>query len=106
VWTHGGNLCIGEVLKRAVRLTFPEGALLADPTGLFNTRLDSKTVRAIDFAEGDLVHEAALQALIIEVNPGVDRRSRAGRPDPAGAAHAGPLGLRAGVRGLRARRLH
>jgi hypothetical protein len=28
--------------------------------------LDSKTVRAIDFAEGDAVHEAALQALIVE----------------------------------------
>jgi hypothetical protein len=66
VWTHGGNLCIGEVLKRAVRLTFPKGATLDDPAGLFNTRLDSKTVRAIDFAEGDVVHEAALQALIVE----------------------------------------
>ena len=66
VWTHGGNLCIGEVLKRAVRLTFPKGASLDDPAGLFNTRLDSKTVRAIDFAEGDVVHEGALQALIVE----------------------------------------
>ena len=66
VWTHGGNLCIGEVLKRAVRLSFPNGASLDDPAGLFNTRLDSKTVRAIDFAEGDVVHEAALQALIVE----------------------------------------
>lgn len=66
VWTHGGNLCIGEFLKRAVRLTFPDGASLDDPAGLFNTRLDSKSVRAIDFAEGDVVDEAALQALIVE----------------------------------------
>ena len=66
VWTHGGNLCIGEVLKRAVRLTFPKGASLDDLAGLFNTRLDSKTVRAIDFAEGDVIHEAALQTLILE----------------------------------------
>jgi hypothetical protein len=66
VWTHGGNLCIGEVLKRAVRLTFPKGAALDDPAGLFNTRLDSKTVRAIDFAEGDVVKETALRALIVE----------------------------------------
>jgi hypothetical protein len=65
VWTHGGNLCIGEVLKRAVRLTFPQGASLDDPAGLFNTRLDSKTVRAIDFAEGDVVQADALQALIV-----------------------------------------
>jgi hypothetical protein len=66
VWTHGGNLCIGEVLKRAVRLTFPNGASLDDAAGLFNARLDSKTVRAIDFTEGDVVHEPALQALIVE----------------------------------------
>ena len=66
VWTHGGNLCIGEVLKKAVRLTFPEGASLDDPAGLFNTRLDSKTVRAIDFAEGDVLDDAALQALVVE----------------------------------------
>jgi len=48
VWTHGGNPCIADVLKKAVRLTFPNGASLDDPAGLFNTRLDSKTVRAID----------------------------------------------------------
>jgi hypothetical protein len=66
VWTYGGNICMADVLKRAVRLTFPKGASLDDPAGLFNTRLDSKTVRAIDFAEGDVVREAALQALIVE----------------------------------------
>jgi hypothetical protein len=66
VWTHGGNLCIGEFLKKAVRLSFPNGASLDDPAGLFNTRLDSKSVRAIDFAEGDVVDVAALQALIVE----------------------------------------
>jgi hypothetical protein len=64
VWTRGGNLCMADVLKKAVRLTFPNGASLDDPAGLFNTRLDSKTVRAIDFAEGDVVDEAGLQALI------------------------------------------
>jgi len=66
VWTYGGNLCMADVLKKAVRLTFPKGASLKDPTGLFNTRLDSNSVRAVDFAEGDDVDEAALQALIVE----------------------------------------
>jgi hypothetical protein len=37
-----------------------------DPHKLFNTRLDSKTVRAIDFYEGDTINEAALQALMLE----------------------------------------
>ena len=66
-----GNICIGEALKSAVRLTFPKGALLTDPKHVFNTRLDSATVRAIDFREGDMVNEAALRALIrqaVELN--------------------------------------
>ncbi len=64
VWSHDGNLCIADILKNAVRLTFPKGAQIEDPKKLFNTRLDSKTVRAIDFHEGDTVDEAALMALI------------------------------------------
>jgi hypothetical protein len=39
---------------------------MKDPEKLFNTRLDSKTVRAIDFQEGASFDEAALQALIVE----------------------------------------
>jgi hypothetical protein len=57
---------IGEALKNAVRLTFPKGASMKDPKELFNTRLDSNSVRAIDFHEGDAVHEVALKALILE----------------------------------------
>jgi len=64
VWSHDGILCIGEMLKNAVRLTFPQGAQLKDPKKLFSTRLDSKTVRAIDFYEDGTVDEAALKALI------------------------------------------
>jgi hypothetical protein len=64
VWSHDGIVCIGESLKNAVRLTFPKGAGVKDPKRLFNTRLDSKTVRAIDFHEDDKVDEAALIALV------------------------------------------
>jgi hypothetical protein len=32
-----------------------------DPKHVFNTRLDSATVRAVDFREGDMVNEAALR---------------------------------------------
>ena len=66
VWSHDGILCVADTLKKAVRLTFPKGAQLKDPKKLFNTRLDSKTVRAIDFYEGDTIAEAALKALILE----------------------------------------
>jgi hypothetical protein len=54
------------MLKNAVRLTFPHGAELKDPKKLYNTRLDSRTVRAIDFAEGAKVPVTALRALVLE----------------------------------------
>lgn len=66
VWSHDGIVCIGEALKNAVRLTFPKGAAMNDSKGLFNARLDSKSVRAIDLHAGDAVDEAALKALIVE----------------------------------------
>jgi hypothetical protein len=66
VWSHACILCVADTLKNAVRLTFPKGAQLTDPTQLFNARLDSNTVRAIDFYAGVTVDEAPLQALILE----------------------------------------
>jgi hypothetical protein len=66
VWSDDGIICVGEALKNAVRLTFPKGVHLRDPKGLFNTRLDSKTVRAIDFHEGDAINASALKALVLE----------------------------------------
>jgi hypothetical protein len=64
VWSHDGIICIADTLKNAVRLTFPKGAQIKDPEKLFNARLESKTVRAVDFHEGDIIDEAALRALI------------------------------------------
>jgi hypothetical protein len=45
-------------------MTFPKGAALKDPSGLFNASLDGNTWRAIDIHEGDKVDEAALKNLI------------------------------------------
>ncbi len=66
VWSHDGILCNADLLKNAVRLTFPKGAQLKDPKKLFNTRLTGNTVRGIDFPEGAKIDKAALQALIRE----------------------------------------
>ena len=66
VWSHDGIVCIGDALKNAVRLTFPKGASMSDSKKLFNARLDSNSVRAIDFHEGDTVDEVAVTALIME----------------------------------------
>ena len=39
---------------------------MKDPKKLFNTRLESNTVRAIDFHKDDTVDETALKALILD----------------------------------------
>ena len=64
VWSHGGILCTGEAYKKAVKLTFPKGASLKDPAGLFNSSLEGNARRAIDFHEGDAIDGKALKALI------------------------------------------
>jgi len=66
VWSHDGIVCVADLLKRAVRLTFPKGARIEDPTRLFNTRLNSKAVRAIDFFEDGTIDESALAALVAQ----------------------------------------
>ncbi|MGN6742116.1 MAG: DUF1801 domain-containing protein [Amnibacterium sp.] len=63
-WMCEGNLCVADLLKRAVRLTFPKGAKLDDPTALFNARTDSATVRAIDFPEHARVDADGLRGLV------------------------------------------
>jgi hypothetical protein len=64
VWSHAGIICTGETYKNVVKITFAKGALLEDPSGLFNSSLEGNTRRAIDFHEGDKIDEKALQALI------------------------------------------
>ena len=64
VWSHDGLICTGETYKAVVKMTFPRGASLEDPSGLFNSSLEGRTRRAIDFREGDKVDEKALKALI------------------------------------------
>jgi hypothetical protein len=64
VWSHDGIVCTGETYKKAVKMTFAKGAFLDDPSGLFNSSLEGRVRRAIDFHEGDKVNEKALKALI------------------------------------------
>jgi hypothetical protein len=66
VWSQNGILCVADILKNAVRLTFFKGAQITDPKNVFNTRLDSKSVRATDFFEKDAVDEVALKSLILD----------------------------------------
>ena len=63
VWSHDGIICTGETYKKAVKMTFAKGAFLDDPDGLFNSSLEGRVRRAIDFHEGDKVNEKALKTL-------------------------------------------
>ena len=66
VWSHEGIVCTGESYKKAVKMTFPKGASLEDPSGLFNSSLGGNTRRALDIHEGEEVDGEALKALIRE----------------------------------------
>lgn len=79
VWSHDGIICTGESYKKAVKLTFAKGALLDDPSRLFNSSLDGNVRRAIDIHEGEEVDGAAFKALVrhaVALN-------RSGKPKPS-----------------------
>jgi hypothetical protein len=64
VWEHAGIICTGETYKAVVKLTFANGASLADPSGLFNSSLEGNMRRAIDIHEGAKINERALKNLV------------------------------------------
>lgn len=64
VWSHDGLICTGEAYKSVVKMTFAKGASLDDPSGLFNSSLEGRVRRAIDFREGGQINEKALKTLI------------------------------------------
>ncbi|HXA77736.1 MAG TPA: DUF1801 domain-containing protein [Candidatus Acidoferrales bacterium] len=64
VWSHDGLISTGETYKNVVKMTFARGASLDDPSGLFNSSLEGRVRRAIDFRQGDKVNEKALKTLI------------------------------------------
>ena len=46
--SHDGFSCTGEMYKNHVKMTFPKGASLEDPSCLFNATLEGNAWRAID----------------------------------------------------------
>lgn len=64
VWYHDGIICTGETYQKVVKMTFANGAALADPSGLFNSSLEGNTRRAIDFDEGARINQKALKELV------------------------------------------
>lgn len=66
VWEHAGIIAVGNAHKAKVKLTFPHGAQLADPDGLFNAGLGGKAWRAMDLQEHDRLDPAAFRGLVQE----------------------------------------
>ena len=77
VWSHDGIICTGEVYKSVVKTTFARGASLPDPSRLFNSSLEGKVRRAIDFRECEKINGTAFKALIraaVKLNKSKARR--------------------------------
>ena len=87
VWECDGMIAVGNAHKGKVKVTFMHGAQLADPSQLFNNGLGGGKWRAIDFAEGDKVDQAALKKLVraaIDYNRG--KAKKKSTPAKKGAA--------------------
>lgn len=65
-WSHDGLICLANAFKDKVKITFAQGASLADPDKIFNNGLAGKQWRSIDIHENDTVDERSLIALVRE----------------------------------------
>lgn len=65
VWSHDGIVCVANAFKDKVKLTFHQGAHLADPDKLFNNGLEGKQWRTIDIYKDDKINESSLKTLIL-----------------------------------------
>lgn len=64
VWTSNGLVCAVSGFKDHVKMNFFKGALLDDPKKVFNSGLDSKEHRSINFSRGDKVDKTAILNLL------------------------------------------
>jgi len=63
-WSHGGIVCIANPFKDKVKVTFYEGASIADPDKLYNNGLEGKKWRTIDYFKDDKIKEIELRNLV------------------------------------------
>lgn len=64
VWSSNGIVCFAEIWKDNIKLIFFKGARLKDAQNLFNSRLKSKDIRAIEYKEGDSLDKDGLSELV------------------------------------------
>jgi hypothetical protein len=83
VWSRDGMIAVGNAHKDKVKLTFANGAILADPDKLFNAGLEGNKWRAIDLFDGDKINARALRNLVraaIEFNQFKSKKKAPARP--------------------------
>ena len=93
VWSHHGIVCTGEVYSKVVKLTFAQGASIADPARLFNSSLEGNTRRAIDIHEGEKIDAGAFKVL---VKAAVAQNRQPAKKAKPGASKAKPVKLLSG----------
>ncbi len=93
VWYYEGMICTGETYKSIVKLTFANGAALADPSKLFNSSLEGNVRRAIDIRESDKINERALKNLVraaVDYNQGKSKKKAPARAKAQKSKTASP----------------
>ncbi len=65
-WSKGGIICVGNILKNSVRITFAKGGQFKDEKlrKYFNASLNGNFMRGIDYFENDKIDEAAIKDLV------------------------------------------
>lgn len=66
VFTHNGMVVALGAFKDHVKINFFQGAALKDKNKLFNSGLEAKKTRTIDFRQEDKMNKSALKDLIKE----------------------------------------
>ena len=64
VWSRDGIICIADAFKDKVKVTFHNGASLADPDKIFNNGLNGNKWRSIDLYQGDKINAKSLKNLV------------------------------------------
>lgn len=89
-WSRDGILCICNVFKNMVKVTFINGAQLEDVDGVFNAELGGNKWRAIKILQGDKVNASGLKkALLAAVAFNAARGKGKVRSATAGGARPG-----------------
>jgi hypothetical protein len=63
-WSLDGLICVANIHKNMVKVTFYQGAHIPDPEKLFNAGLEGNMWRAINYVEGDKIRKHGFQKLV------------------------------------------